>query len=291
MPHSGRLELEVVDVAGRPLADRVDIRLRHHVLSDQLHADGQDGAKILAFEGLRTEPQGLYVLELHAASYWPVSRFVTIPASGTLRERVTLPIRPQRAKAIHPEYGQLDDRVQGVLERSQKVKGHEGLKGPALYEALSDEATAALLNIARKTLIVPFADGDDLLSHVTVLEIHDDRCFVDVPTAVKDQVEAMAQTGQFQAVDGSLHEPPDQFVAAGSYKTPDAFGNLQMTFFTSHKGCVADIDIDDAAGLGHVFQVIRNHLSGKPTHPYNIHQILMKHQHLNPGYDLVPKTS
>ena len=57
-----------------------------------------------------------------------------------------------------------------------------------------------------------------------------------------------------------------------------------MTFFRSGDRCVADIDIDDAAGLGHVFQVMRNHLSGKPTHPYNIHQILTKHQNLDPGY-------
>lgn len=31
--------------------------------------------------------------------------------------------------------------------------------------------------------------------------------------------------------------------------------------------------------------------ANEPTHPYNIHQILMKHQHLNPGYALVPKTA
>jgi hypothetical protein len=48
--------------------------------------------------------------------------------------------------------------------------------------------------------------------------------------------------------------------------------------------CVADIDIDDAAGLEHVFQVLRNKLSGKPTHPYNIHEILVGFQHLDPGY-------
>jgi len=70
----------------------------------------------------------------------------------------------------------------------------------------------------------------------------------------------------------------------------DAFGNLQLTFFESGTRCVADIDIDDAAGLRHVFQVMRNHLTGSPTHPYNIHQILIKHQHLDPGYRLVPAT-
>jgi hypothetical protein len=50
---------------------------------------------------------------------------------------------------------------------------------------------------------------------------------------------------------------------------------------------VADIDIDDAAGLEHVFQVVRNALSGRPTHPYDIHEILLAYQEIDPGYNLV----
>jgi hypothetical protein len=45
--------------------------------------------------------------------------------------------------------------------------------------------------------------------------------------------------------------------------------------------CLADIDIDEAGGLEHVFQVVRNKVSGKPTRPYNIHEILLGHQHLD----------
>jgi hypothetical protein len=58
-----------------------------------------------------------------------------------------------------------------------------------------------------------------------------------------------------------------------------------LTFFTNNNGdCVADIDIDDAAGIEHVFQVLKNKLSGNPTHPYNIHEILAGFQHNDPGY-------
>jgi hypothetical protein len=288
---TGRLELEFVDVMDRPLADTVAIRLRHHVLHEERHVDDHDATKVIAIQELRTEPQGLYKLEVRPRHYWPVSRFVTIPSSGRVRETITLPIRPDKARAICPAYADLDERVRGVLERSRHVKGHAGLSGGPLYDALSDEATASLLNIAKKTLTVPFKDGGDLLDHVMLLEIRDDRCFVEVPGSVKDQMTDLVTADLFDAVDGSLHEPPTGFVAAGSFKTPDAFGNLQMTFFTSQDRCVADIDIDDAAGLAHVFQVMRNHLTGKPTHPYNIHQILMQHQHLHPGYDLVPRTT
>jgi hypothetical protein len=93
----------------------------------------------------------------------------------------------------------------------------------------------------------------------------------------------------FRPVDGSLHDPPQGFAPAGSFKTFDAFGNLQLTFFADGARCRADVDIDDAAGLLHVFQVLRNNLSGNPTHPYDIHQILIAHQHLDPGYQLVPR--
>jgi hypothetical protein len=47
---------------------------------------------------------------------------------------------------------------------------------------------------------------------------------------------------------------------------------------------MADIDIDDAAGVEHVFQVVRNSITGKPTHPYYIHDILLRHQEIDPGY-------
>jgi hypothetical protein len=33
--------------------------------------------------------------------------------------------------------------------------------------------------------------------------------------------------------------------------------------------------------------VLRNSLSGKPTHPYNIHEILVGIQKLDPGYTFV----
>ena len=49
----------------------------------------------------------------------------------------------------------------------------------------------------------------------------------------------------------------------------------------------ADVDIDDAGGVEHVFQVLRNTVSGSPTHPYNIHQLLVHYQRLELGYDLL----
>jgi hypothetical protein len=287
MAGTGRLLLEFVDVTGTPIADTVDVTLRHQVLHEERRVNGHNAAQALRITDLRTEPQGLYVLEVHPKSYWPVQRFVTIPASGEAREQIKLPIRPDRAEPTFPPYEQLDDRMKGVLKRSNQVKGHEGLTDRALYDALSPKAKAGLLNIAKKSLSMPFKNGGDLLPHITLLDIRGDRCFVEVPSAVKEQVAALGSE-VFRKVNGALHDPPPGCVPAGSFKSTDAFGNLQMTFFDGAGTCVADVDIDDAAGLGHVFQVLRNHVTGSPTDPYNIYQILIAHQHLDPGYRLRP---
>jgi hypothetical protein len=85
-------------------------------------------------------------------------------------------------------------------------------------------------------------------------------------------------------VDGALHAPPAGFEPAGSFKSDDNYGNLQLTFFQQGDTWVADVDIDDAAGLAHVFQVARNHLTGRPTHPYDIREILIAWQGTDPGY-------
>ena len=286
--NGGRLELEVVDVMDARLSEPVDIELRHHVLREHVRVDAANAQSIIALQGLRTEPQGLYVLQISAPSYRPVSRFVTIPSTGTQRARVVLPIRHDRASARFPSYDRLDSRVRRRLERSANVRGHSGLTGGALYDDMSDVARAGLLNIAIKSFATPFKDGADLLPHVTLLDSLGDRCFVEVPRALIDQMPQLVDGDIFRPVNGSLHAAPPGMVPAGSFKTSDAFGNLQVTLFQSDTQCRADIDIDDAAGLRHVFQVARNHITDQPTHPFNIHEILIAYQHLDPGYRLLP---
>ncbi|MNC91884.1 hypothetical protein D3C83_82170 [compost metagenome] len=95
--------------------------------------------------------------------------------------------------------------------------------------------------------------------------------------------------GHFRDVPGKLHEPPLGFGHAGSFKTGERHGNLQLTFFASAAQPMAfkvDADIDDAAGLGHTFQVLRNFVTQGATHPYDIHQILVFRQDALLPYDL-----
>jgi hypothetical protein len=145
-----------------------------------------------------------------------------------------------------------------------------------------------MLNIAAKTARTPLTNGRTVLSYIQKLnEVRGDRFFAVVPKDLHGETENSVNEGLFNPADQSLHKPPPGFSPAGSFKTPDHYGNLQLTFFNKGDDYVADIDLDDAAGLEHVFQVLGNALSGKPTHPYNIHEILVGFQHIDPGYRFV----
>jgi hypothetical protein len=63
-------------------------------------------------------------------------------------------------------------------------------------------------------------------------------------------------------------------------------GNLQLTFATNAQEQFAvDADLDDHQGIKHAFDVIKHKFSGD-THPYDIHEVLVKFQGIDPGYRL-----
>ncbi|HWN11624.1 MAG TPA: hypothetical protein VNO50_20520 [Pyrinomonadaceae bacterium] len=283
-----RLQLELLDVYGKFLGEKVDVILRHQVLSEIKRATISTAGKTQIL-GLRGAPQGSYRIEVDPPSYQYVSQFLNMKASGVTPLTITFPVDPGKVTKISPPaYTKLTDDLRTLLENSDKVFSFEGKKGKDLYTALDDIRKAGLLNIAVKTANTPLTNGRSVLSYIAKLnEIRGDRFFCVVPKELREETKNSVAEGIFDSVSGTLHHPPAGFSLAGSFKTPDNYGNLQLTFFMNGNDCVADIDIDDAGGLGHVFQVLRNKISGNPTHPYNIHQILVKHQKLDPGYTFV----
>jgi hypothetical protein len=285
MAENARLQLELRDVYGKFLGEKVDIILRHQVLSEVKKASPKVTSKI-EITGLRGAPQGLYRMEIDPPSYQYVSQFVNMKASGITSRSIMFPIDPGKVKKVNfPAFAKLPEGLRTLLESSGRVLSFEGKTGAELYTSLDDIRRAGLLNIAVKVGNTPLSNGKDVLSYIQNLtEIRGDRFFCVVSKDLREETKNSVSEGLFRNVDGSLHHPPAGFSAAGSFKTPDHYGNLQLTFFAKGDEWVADIDIDDAAGLEHVFQVLRNKISGNPTHPYNIHEILVAHQHLDPGY-------
>ena len=280
------LRLELSDVYGDLLKQKVDIILRHQVLSQVVKVSNNASTK-LEIKGLHGIPQGLYRIEIDPPAYQYVSQFINMKASGTTTLSLTFPIDPSKVKKVNfPSFGSTVDALQKLLENSERVLGFEGKKGKALYDEMDDIRRAGLLNIAAKTRATLLTNERTVLSYIQELrEIRGDRFFATVPKELREETKNSVDEGLFDPADSSLHHPPAGFTHAGSFKTPDHYGNLQLTFFMNGAGdCVADIDIDDARGIEHVFQVLRNKLSGKPTHPYNIHEILVGYQHNDPGY-------
>jgi hypothetical protein len=279
------LRLKLADVYGAPIKEKVDILLKNQVLSGTLKAS-ESGAAVVNITGLHGAPQGLYRIEIDPPSYQYVSQFVNMKASGITALDIAFPIDPSKVKKVNfPAYAKLPDDLKRLLENSEKVLSFENKKGKDLYDALDDIRKAGLLNIAVKTAHTPLTGGGTVLPLIQELkEIRGDRFFAAVPKQLREETKNSVAEGLFHSAPSTLHHPPAGFTDAGSFKTEDHYGNLQLTFFMNGDDCVADIDIDDAAGLEHVYQVLHNKLSGKPTHPYNIHEILVGFQHLDPGY-------
>jgi hypothetical protein len=289
MADNAKLTLKMLNAEGNFLKEKVDILLRNQTLSG-LKKASITASKSVAVTGLSGPPHNLYRMEIDPPSYLPVNRFITVGTSGDPLE-IIFPIDPKKVtKAIFPKYGSLSEGARALLGRSDQVLSSLGKTGEELYGALDDLRCAGMLNILTKTGATPLNDEQtvlDLLKEGELRELRGDRFFAVVPKELREEVKNSVAAGLFEKVSGALHHLPGQFTGfsdAGSFKTHDRYWNLQLTFFMKGNECVADIDIDNASGLGHVFQVLNNMLPGNSTHPYTIRDILLVHQKLDPGY-------
>ncbi len=282
------LIVRVGDAMRRPLPDTMDV----HILAARTNttvrvARGVPGHDDILFEDL---PDGQpYVVQVFPMRHRPVAQFAMPGPGSPAVAQLYAPLDPQRVtSAKFPDYAALPAELCAALERSM-IEGVTG-SGETLYVALGDTLKAGLLNLFSKMNGFGFDDKRTVWSFVDRLtRIRADRIFADVQPALRDMVKSGVAAGRFRVVSGSLHTPPPNFVPAGSFKTLEQYGNLQLTFFVSALEPLAfkvDADIDDAAGLGHVFQVLRNSVTHGTTHPYDIHEILVFRQEVALPYEL-----
>lgn len=230
-----------------------------------------------------------YVVTGFPHRHRPVANFVQIPVGGGPgRLEMYFPLHPDHSRASFLPYGELDADLRAVLDRST-VEGAQA-QGAGLYDSLQPIERAGLLNLYTKMRAFAFDPAHTVWGAVDQLyRIRPDRIFADVDVALRDRVKSAVTDGRFREVSGKLHTPPQGFRSAGSFKTDERFGNLQLSFFASEAAPArfrVDADIDDAAGILHTFQVLRNWVTEGTTHPYDIHQILVFRQEAFPPYDL-----
>jgi hypothetical protein len=230
-----------------------------------------------------------YLVNVFPRRHRPVAAF-GIPMPGAdVAVQLHAPLDPERVRsASFPEYRDVDESLRLVLEAST-VEGVAG-SGAQLYDGLTDTQRAGMFNLFAKMSAFGFDERRSIWTFVERLyRIRADRVFADVAPALRDLVKGAVAGERFREVSGALHAPPPHFVPAGSFKTAERYGNLQLSFFSSQTEPLAfkvDADIDDAAGLEHAFQVIRHFFTGGATHPYDIHQILVFRQEVVLPYEL-----
>lgn len=253
------LALTLTDVNGQLLKQFADVRLTHtsgKVSQVRAHAGRVN------IGPLSDGPSETYEYQIRTKSYYPVGGFATVPSKG-LELTLCLPIKATKVRSVtFPNHSSLPAE-------------HRRLIDVATYAGLEDVERAGLLNILAK------CNQERVLHHVLRIDkIKGDRLFCIVSPEL---LNAVHSSDRFIGASGALHEAPTGYKRIASFKSKDPYGNLQITAFAGKDDWLADIDIDDAAGLKHIYQVVRNTIHGA-THPYNIHQILVGYQKLNPLY-------
>lgn len=75
---TGKVKLELLDVFGKRVQERVDISLRNLQLTHNPVLKSVDASKIINISGLHGGPQGVYQISIDPPSYHPVSHFINV---------------------------------------------------------------------------------------------------------------------------------------------------------------------------------------------------------------------
>lgn len=213
--------------------------------------------------------------------------------NGDLPVRLVVPVNPEQVLRINgPAFGVLSASAQRVLAAAagpQFIVAGTPVTGQTLYDGLdlAPLLKAAFLNIVAKAGATTLAGTETVLDYFRGLrELRQDRFFVDIDPKL---IGIVASSNGFHSVPDALHQPLPGYEPVSSYKTFDRYGNLQLTFQRTADGskAAADVDIDDAQGIPHLYQVVRNAFTGG-TNPYDIHEILLGQQpRVDPRYGFV----
>lgn len=302
----GNLVVQLTDLAGSPVRD-IDV--------DLTRVSGEPGTGGDSFEvslagptpnltitgiSCRGGPGTMYRVLATADHYRPYGFFQLIreDRNNTASDDVEFWVKPGDVTDIRaPKFADLPAQARGILAQAQMIelkpedRDLVGLMGEDLYKQLGPLRQACFLNLIAKASHQD-TTGDCLPAIGGVLLIRQDRFFARVVDA--GLPERLRRSLLFKSAPESLHEPLPGFqLAEGSFKSRDAHANLQVTFMReiASGALAADIDIDEASGIQHGFEVIRNALFRARTNPYLIHEFLLSAEPitraLDPGYRFV----
>jgi hypothetical protein len=282
------LTIDFMDVYGKPITESVDILFDNQRLVEPLRVNQQPTNGRLKIDGLQDQPNDLYRVTIEHPSYMPVQQFIRISSQMDPLE-LTFPVDITRITKVNFQpFDSYNDEAKRLLSASAS----QSLTAKDLFDSYTDIQKAGFLNISEKAAHTKLLNGKKANQYfIKLREVRGDRFFVDIDKSLVQDVHDAGVAGLCYKVPDVLHAPPQGFTHAGSYKSQDHYGNIQFTFHVdAAENYVCDVDIDDAAGFEHIFQVVRNTFSG-PTHPYNIHEILIGYQEIYPPYSFTLGTT
>jgi hypothetical protein len=281
--------MDLTDVLGRGISDRVEIKIvNQRVASLSQKFEVIFKGSPVALQGVPASPSGLAQVFFSPTKYRDKSIFIDVLAGGDFSVKQTFLLDPNEVRPVFPKFS--DISTGQSFATLHKVLQNSSVATEAAWKGLDDQVKAGLLNLHAKMQREEVQTGKSVFDFIDqIVDFRPQRVFAIVKNNLIDLVRS--RRDRFGDVLGTLHNFPDGFTRiddGGSFKTKENAGNLQLTFAQNGSGqFMADIDIDDHQGVLHVADVLRHKITGKNTHPYNIHQVLVFIQDIDPGYQLV----
>jgi hypothetical protein len=157
----------------------------------------------------------------------------------------------------------------------------------AAWNKLDPVNRATILNLCSKMAREKLDSGEPVISQMTGIDLtflnpeHRERVYFAVRPDFLSLLRKLPDN--FKTADGSTHHFPNDWVAVKekpfSFKSKDSAGNIQFTFASDAQGnSYCDVDLDDHAGIKHAIDFVQHKLFREETHPYTIHELLVKFQ-------------
>ncbi len=286
--NGGRVRPLLRSVLGRIIRDHVELRFINQTVRSRdrgFEITLPERVRDIPRLGVPGQPHGLYQVFISPERYRPKSVFVSVPSRRTLDMDLDFFIRPDRARPRFPSFETLQENEEWAdLARVLAASSLDERQ----YQDLGPLQKGSLFNLHAKMHDQEVASGAPVFSFVRrIVKIEEERVFWRADPALLAQTREH-ETG-FHSAPGTLHVGfSDGFERVASFKTYEKVGNLQLTFAQDAAGQLeVDADLDDHQGIKHAFDVLRHRITGDKTHPFDIHQVLIRFHEIDPGYDLV----
>ena len=299
------VQVNLLDVYGQPIHDSVEITFynqRAESLNQRFSM--QFAGQPVRLEGVPAFPFGLAEVFIKPTNYRYKSIYADIPAGSVPhdlfapkdRKDATFFVDAAKAQPSFPSLSEFEAQwadLFSVLTNTNAGSAGQWWTPDWWNDSTHNQEKAGLLNLYAKAKATAFPDGSNVFEYVEeIWQVLPARWYVLVKSSLHER--AGSSQNIFHPVLGTLHQFREGWHLKDSFKTYDPAGNLQLTFAEDDSGeflaqgrLLCDTDIDDHQGVQHAFDVIQHTLSGNDTSPYNIHEILLFFQNLDPGYKLL----